>query len=78
MHGWQAPPVDEGAEDPAVAKAGQGGRHPCFVEVEEFSIGHFARGHGEFTVLAACHMAGDLHVVRLVGQDETGGRIALH
>jgi hypothetical protein len=77
MHSWQAPPINEGAEDPAVAQAGQHCRHPRFIEGEEFSIGHFARRHGKLAVLAPGDVAGDLHVVRLVGQDETGGRIAL-
>src|SRR5271166_1945376 len=74
----QAPPVDEGAEDAAIAETGSSGLHPRFVEVEKFGVGHLARGHGEFAVLAAGHMPGDRDVVRFVGQDEAGGRIALH
>jgi hypothetical protein len=40
--------------------------------------GRVARGHGELAVLAASHMAGDRNIVRLVGQDPTGGRVVLH
>jgi hypothetical protein len=72
VHDWQAPPINEGAEDPAIAEAGQDGRHPRFVEGEELSIRHFARRHGELTMVAASHMAGDLNIVGFVGEDETG------
>jgi len=41
MNGRQAPPVDEGAADAAVAKTRQNGRHPCFIEGEELGVGHF-------------------------------------
>ena len=63
---------------PPSQRQGNDCRHPRFIEGEEFGVGHFARRHGEFAVLAASDVAGDLNVVRLVGQDETGGRIALH
>ena len=76
MHSRQAPPVDEGAADAAVAKTRQDGRHPRFVEGEELGVGHLARGHGELAMLAARHMSGVRHVVWLVGQNEPGERIA--
>ena len=63
---------------PPSHRQGNDGRHPRFVEGEEFSIGHFARRHGELAMLAASHMAGDLNIVRLVGEDETGRQIVLH
>src|SRR5208283_4593844 len=41
MNGRQAPPVDERAEDAAVAKAGKDGFHPRAVEYEELGVAHF-------------------------------------
>ena len=76
MHGRQAAPVDERAQDPAVAKIGQDGRYPGSVEGKELGVGHFAGRHGELAVIAPGHVTGDLHVIGLVGQDETGGSIA--
>ena len=42
MHGWQTPPINEGAENPAVTKTGNDGGYPVLVEGEEFGIGHLS------------------------------------
>ena len=59
-------PVDESAKDAAVAEAAKD-RHPGVIEGEEFGVGHPARRHGEFAMLAAGHMSDDRDVVGLVG-----------
>ena len=56
-------------------KAVVAGRHPRLVEGEEFSIGHLGRGHGELAIGAAGDVARDRYATRLVGPDETCGRI---
>jgi hypothetical protein len=55
----------------------QDARHPGFGEGEELSIGHLARRHGEFAMTGAGDFPAFLHY-KLVGQDETRGRVALH
>ena len=76
MHGRQAAPVDERAQDPAVAQIGQDGRYPGSVEGKKLGVRHFAGGHGELAVIASGHVTRDPYVIGLVGEDETGGRIA--
>lgn len=55
---------------------GQDGRNPCSVEREKLGVAHLTRGHREFAMSSARHIASDPHIVGLVGQDETAGRIA--
>src|SRR5262249_45629007 len=71
-----APPVDERAQNAAVAKAGQDRLHPCRIEGEEIDSRHFARRHGELTMRAAGHMTRNRHVIRLVGEHEARGIVA--
>ena len=54
-----------------------GGLDPCGIEDEKLGVGHLARGHRELAMVAAADMAGDRHIVGLVGQDEAGRRVAV-
>ena len=42
VDGRVSAPVDEGAEDAAIAEARKDRRHPGLIEGEEFGVGHFA------------------------------------
>ena len=66
-HGRMAAPVDECAENAALAKARRDSLHPRDVEGEELGIGHFARRHGELPVRASADVSGDANVVGFVG-----------
>ena len=72
-----ASPVDERAEDAAIAEVRDDRPHPGDIEGEEFVVGHLARRHGEFAVAATSHMPANRDVVRLVGEDEAGRGVAL-
>ena len=70
VDGRVSAPVDESAKDGTVAEAAKDRRHPGSLKGGEFGVGHPARRHGEFAMLAAGHMSDDRDVVGLVGHDQ--------
>ena len=65
-----AAPVDESAEEAAIRKVGERSLHPGEIEGQELLCRHLARRHRELAVRPARDMAGDRHVIGLIGQDE--------
>src|ERR1700730_5812390 len=65
-------------DDAAGLARGQGGAHPVVAEGAKLCIAHFARSHQKFSMHASGDIASDRDVVRLVGQNEPGRRIAVH
>ena len=63
---------------PPSQRYGRTAADPGLVESQELGVGHLARRHGEFTMVAAGHMASDRDVVRFVGQDEASRRVVFH
>jgi hypothetical protein len=78
MNSRQAAPVNEGAEHAAIAEMSRGCLDPSEIEFKKLRVVHFAGGHRELAMGASGDIAGDFHVIGLVGQDKPRRGIALH